>query len=233
MVHDSGVWERAAPFLMAWLMSPSPTDPAGAPGLQLCPLAQTPSCLGFCIQDSPRGSWWLPLALDNMSLPHLTMSTPATGAEQGISGTIQAISQPQRASCPCHPDGTCRSRRVLGTSVCLNRSSQQANSRRCFLFCANRRQIYFWFSDSSNETKWVQFLSAKLLLGAALRVFGYQVTLCSWNLSVDFRKTVIICKKKLPSFHGRCLIKHASLRVKKNTTSWNVSILLRHKDEQF
>ncbi|KAM7247967.1 hypothetical protein CapIbe_000006 [Capra ibex] len=59
------------------------------------------------------------------------MSTPATGAEQGISGTIQAISQPQRASCPCHPDGTCRSRRVLGTSVCLNRSSQQANSRRC------------------------------------------------------------------------------------------------------
>lgn len=33
VVHDSGVWERAAPFLMAWLMSPSPTDPEGTPAL--------------------------------------------------------------------------------------------------------------------------------------------------------------------------------------------------------
>lgn len=99
-----------------------PLIPEGTQGPQLCLPAQTPSCLGFCIQDSPRGSWWLPLALDNGSLPHLTMSTPATGAEQGISGTIQAISQPRRASCPAAPDGTCRSCRVLGTSVCLNTS---------------------------------------------------------------------------------------------------------------
>ena len=75
-------------------------------------------------------------------------ATPATGAEQGISGTLQAVSQPQRASCyrclgwelqeleaPWY-------QHVFKQLLCFG-SSQQAKAWKCFLFWANRWQIDF------------------------------------------------------------------------------------------